>query len=123
MPYIIGVCGPSCGGKTTTCLKIRQRFENTVGQVVVFSQDWYYAGLSANQQASDVNFDLPDALKWDEMYSDLRLLKSGQDIEAPIYDFSKHQPLEKKQHIKAAKIILVEGILILTTKKFELCVI
>ena len=46
--YVIGVCGASCSGKTTVCMKIEDKIENTLENnkniICIISQDSYYKG-------------------------------------------------------------------------------
>lgn len=113
--YVIGVSGPSCGGKSTVCQRIVDRIKSTVNpsdkptdkHIVIFSQDRYYKGGN-----NETNYDVPDALYFDEMVSDLQALCSGKDVYAPVYDFATHDRKPEKELIKHAPIIIVEGILI-----------
>src|SRR3972149_3381327 len=102
--YRIGVSGPSCGGKSTVCQHIVDQFKSK--RVIVLSQDRYYKGGN-----NETNYDEPDALYFSEMIDDIKKLISGQEIWAPVYDFSTDSRKPEKQHIKRAPIIIVEGIL------------
>jgi len=116
--YVVAVCGESCSGKTTVCRKIIERITkiNFSGQnlVAVVSQDSYYKGGN-----SQTNYDVPDSINFNEMIRDVKKLKNGEVIEAPIYDFATHSRQKETKRIGPAKIIIIEGILILTQK--ELC--
>jgi len=46
----------------------------------------------------------------------IQQLKSGQDIQVPIYDFATHKRLEKTENMKHHRMILVDGTLILSQK-------
>ena len=116
--YVVAVCGESCSGKTTVCRKIIERIAkiNFSGQnlVAVVSQDSYYKGGN-----SQTNYDVPDSINFTEMIRDVKKLKNGEVIEAPIYEFATHSRQKETKRIGPAKIIIIEGILILTQK--ELC--
>ena len=43
----------------------------------------------------------------------LKMLKAGQAIDCPVYDYSQHNRSDRTIHIEPTKIILVEGILLL----------
>ncbi|ARF12411.1 phosphoribulokinase / Uridine kinase family protein [Klosneuvirus KNV1] len=116
--YVVAVCGESCSGKTTVCRKIIERIAkiNFSGQnlVAVVSQDSYYKGGN-----SQTNYDVPDSINFTEMIRDVKKLKNGEVIETPIYEFATHSRQKETKRIGPAKIIIIEGILILTQK--ELC--
>lgn len=112
-PYVIGVCGASCSGKTTTVEALEEKIRNIGESVTILSQDRYY-----NKKGSaNTNFDKPKALEWDLMEKDLKDLISGKEIDAPIYNFSSHSREEGTDKIKPSKVIIVEGILIFTQKR------
>lgn len=119
--YVVAVCGESCSGKTTVCRKIIERIAkiNTSGQnlVVVVSQDSYYKGGDAQ-----TNYDVPESIDFPQLIKDIKKLKNGEVIESPIYDFTTHSRKKETKRIGPAKIIIIEGILILTQKEFrDLC--
>lgn len=105
--YVIGVSGPSCGGKSTVCQEIMDRIKLTGKHIVILSQDRYYKGGN-----NETNYDVPDSLYFDEMVSDLQNLCQGKDVKVPVYDFSTHNRKPERELIKHASIIIVEGILI-----------
>lgn len=119
--YVIGVCGPTCGGKTTVCQKILEKIEATIGthenMICVVSQDSYYKGGNA-----DTNYDVPSAIDFDLMVQHLKELTDGKFVDSPIYDFKTHSRLSETKKVGQAKIIIVEGILIFSQKEVrELC--
>lgn len=116
MSYIIGVCGPSCSGKTTTCKMIIDKANKTIQNLLndkeenfvsVLSQDSYYKGGNR-----ETNYDIPDAIDFKLMISHLRDLSRGKSINCPIYDFTTHTRKKDTIKIDPAPIIVVEGILI-----------
>lgn len=116
--YVIGVCGPTCGGKTTVCHKILEKIEATIGShedmICVLSQDSYY-----NSGGPETNYDIPSALDFDLMGKHLEQLIGGQAIYAPIYDFKTHSRTNETKKIGPAKIIIVEGILIFSQENIR----
>jgi len=69
--------------------------------------------LPVNKKEVDIrnyNWDHPNALDWDSLFAAIQSLLAGQDTEIPIYDFSVHYPKAEKQLVKAAPLILLEGI-------------
>lgn len=61
-----------------------------------------------------VNYDHPDSLETDLLTEHLKKLKAGESIECPVYDYSQHNRSKETLHIEPKRIILVEGILLLT---------
>ena len=65
------------------------------------------------------NFDHPDALDHDLLFEHLRLLKRGEDVEVPIYDFVTHRRTEETVTMPARPVIMLEGILILASARLR----
>lgn len=60
------------------------------------------------------NYDHPDSLEFALLVKHLELLKGGQRVLAPIYDFSQHtRDLSRQEEIEPSPVIIVEGILAL----------
>ncbi|MEH6758534.1 MAG: uridine kinase [Parasphingorhabdus sp.] len=111
-PKIVGICGGSCSGKTTLTHHIYKALGP--GICVVLPQDDYFFGLGdAPQGKGGPNFDHPDAVDFDTMCTQLELLKKGQSIERPLYNFATHMPKAETELTEPRPIILVDGILIL----------
>jgi uridine kinase len=120
-PYVIGITGVSCAGKSTVCDaiidKIKSKFGNLEGIVAVVSQDAYYRGGN-----KDTNYDVPESLDFKLMAQQIRQLMNNEIIDSPIYDFTIHGRKKEIRKIGPAKIIIIEGILIFTQKEIrDLC--
>lgn len=118
-PYIIGVAGGTGSGKTT----VSQRITEMVGvqHITRIQHDDYYrdhSNLSAEERAL-VNYDHPDSLDTPLLVQHLLALRAGRAVDAPIYDFATHAPLQQTQRFEPARIILVEGILIFVEKELR----
>ena len=74
--------------------------------------DWYYRDLShlSDEERAVVNFDHPDSLEVDLFVRDLAALRAGQDIEAPVYDFSTHTRSAETFAVASRPVIVAEGI-------------
>ena len=110
---IIGIAGGSGSGKSTFTNRIKERFGD---KVVVIYHDNYYRrqdGIPFEKRVK-VNYDHPDSLETDLLTKHLKKLKAGESIECPVYDYSQHNRSKETLHIEPKKIILVEGILLLT---------
>jgi uridine kinase len=107
---IIAVAGGSGSGKTTFSQKILEKFETGVS---LLSMDSYYKphqGLQYFDEEGRPNFDHPMAFDWDLLKEHLTLLKKGQSVEVPCYDFKLSDRLGETKIIGPAKVILFEGI-------------
>ena len=110
----IGICGGTGAGKTTLSNKL---FELLGGaeNVSYLLHDSYYKDLShlSFEERAKTNFDHPDSLDTDLLVQHIKELKKGNEIQFPTYDFTTHSRTSETVTMKAGKIILVEGILIL----------
>ena len=109
---IIGICGGTGSGKTT----IARNIVETIGatNVVLLEQDSYYRNLSDMplDARNKANFDHPDSIDSELLMNHLRRLKSGLEIEMPVYDFRTHTRTIEIERIQPKPVVLVEGILI-----------
>lgn len=107
----IGIAGGTGSGKSTLVDRICQRFDS---DICVVKHDNYYRSHDelAYEERSKLNYDHPDSFETDLMIEHLRMLKAGESIECPVYDFSIHNRTDKTVTLKPAKVILVEGILV-----------
>ena len=116
---IIGIAGGTGSGKTTVVKKIIRNFPNE--EIAVLSQDSYYKDNSdlPLKERQKINFDHPQALEFDLIIEHINKLKSGKSIEEPIYSYLTCTRSEKTVLIKPKKVIILEGILILTNIKLR----
>ena len=112
--FTIGIAGGSGSGKTTLVNAILERVP--IENIALLAQDAYYKDAShlPLEQRRALNFDHPDSIEWDLMLSDIIKLKSGKAIECPTYSYITCTRLPETIHIEPKKILLIEGILILT---------
>ena len=108
---VIGIAGGSGSGKTTLMKNIIQRFE---GEITVLSHDSYYKRHDemTYEERCGLNYDEPAALETDLMVRHLDLLRQGQAIDCPVYDFTIHNRSDEVVRIEPKSVIIVEGILI-----------
>jgi uridine kinase len=110
---IVGIAGGTGSGKTTVVNKLMQVFPD--GQIVVMPQDAYYKdnGHISLDERQKVNFDHPDSVEFSLLIDHLRLLREGKAVEMPVYSYLTCLRSEETITLKPAKVVLVEGILIL----------
>lgn len=66
-----------------------------------------------------VNYDHPNSMDHSLLYEHLKSLKSGQAVEIPQYDYVAHTRKQKTITFKPKKVIIIEGILLLTDKRLR----
>jgi uridine kinase len=116
---IIGIAGGTGSGKTTVVHQIMNELPET--EVGVLSQDSYYKEnnhLSYEERAL-VNFDHPRAIDFELLVKHLQDLKKGKTIEQPVYSFITHNRTEDTIITHPRKVMIVEGILILTNPELR----
>jgi len=111
---IIGIAGGTGSGKTTVVDQIVA--ELPVDEVCVISQDSYYHDTShlSFDERTRINFDHPKAIDFDLLVSHLRELRNGNSFEQPVYSFVEHNRTGETITTFPKKVIIVEGILILS---------
>ncbi|MBN2504946.1 MAG: uridine kinase [Bacilli bacterium] len=118
-PVIIAVAGGSSSGKTTVVNKILANLDS--GPIVVIKHDDYYKDQSemSLEMRRKVNYDHPFALDNDLFFEHLKQLIAGNSIEKPTYDFVQLNRAEATEIVHPAKIIILEGILILEDERIR----
>ena len=112
---VIGIAGGTGSGKTTLMKNLITRFG---GAVTVLSHDNYYRRHDELplEERSQLNYDEPAALETDLMARHLELLRQGQAIDCPVYDFTAHNRSDETVRVEPQPVIIVEGILIFENK-------
>ena len=108
---VLGIAGGSGSGKTTLMNNIVARFQE---DITVLSHDSYYKRHDdmTYEERCQLNYDEPAALETELMVRHLDLLRSGQAIDCPVYDFTVHNRSSETTRVEPRKVIIVEGILI-----------
>ena len=111
---IIGIAGGTGSGKTTVVNQIIDELKNE--EVDVISQDSYYQDTShlSFEDRKKINFDHPKSIDFELLAEHLKELKSGKSIQQPVYSFKEHNRTGETIEIHPRKVVIVEGILILT---------
>ena len=116
---IIGIAGGTGSGKTTVVHQIMNELPDT--EVGVISQDSYYketTNLSFDERAL-INFDHPRSIDFDLLVRHLKALKAGETIDQPVYSFIQHNRTDDTVSTHPRKVMIVEGILILTNPELR----
>ena len=111
---IIGIAGGTGCGKTTVVNTILNELPE--GEVGVISQDSYYKDTShlSYDERVKINFDHPRSIDFELLESHLKELKKGNSINQPVYSFVKHNRTSDTIITQPRKVMIVEGILILS---------
>jgi uridine kinase len=118
-PIVIGVAGGSGSGKTTIINSIIDELADY--DIVTIQHDSYYKDNRhlPFYEREKINYDHPDALETNLLIQHLKELIAGREIEAPVYDFTKHTRKKYGEKKKPAQIVIVEGILIFVEKELR----
>lgn len=111
---IIGIAGGTGCGKTTVVNQILNELPET--EVGVISQDAYYKDTShlSYKERISINFDHPRSIDFELLENHLKALKRGESIHQPVYSFVTHNRTGDTIVTHPRKVMIVEGILILT---------
>ena len=116
---VIGIAGGTGSGKTTFTESLVNKFGN---KVTVIHHDNYYNVLDhlSYEERCKVNYDHPDSFDTKLMIEHIKMLKNGESVEEPVYDYTIHnRDKEKTITLEPTEILIIDGILILAEK--ELC--
>ncbi|MFK7000383.1 uridine kinase [Flavobacterium oreochromis] len=116
---IIGIAGGTGSGKTTVVHQIMNELPET--EVGIISQDHYYRETSdlSLEERTKINFDHPRSIDFALLVEHLKDLKEGKAIDQPVYSFVKHNRTGDTIHTLPRKVMIVEGILILTNPELR----
>lgn len=116
---VIGIAGGTGSGKTTVVNQIINELPNE--DVTVISQDSYYHQTDnlSIEERTKINFDHPRAIDFDLLVNHLSQLKKGKTILQPVYSFARHNRTKDTIKTHPSKVLIVEGILILTNKELR----
>jgi len=112
-PFLIGVAGGTCAGKTVLCERLAERAGPDLVALVRLDQ---YQVDHSHQSAAEraaVNYDHPDAYDWVLLNDHLGRLLNGTTVMAPTYDFAVHNRSDVVHELRPAPVMVVEGILVL----------
>jgi len=111
---VVGISGPSCSGKTWLAKKFTQIRPNSVS---LFDLDSYYKNIEYVSQLEHKH-DNPNAINFDDALCDLILLKNGNEVTIPTYNFETHKKYGDRV-CKPAQLIIVEGLFIFANERLR----
>lgn len=117
-PKIVAIAGGSASGKSTIVKIIAETYKDDI--IVVGHDNYYKAHDDIDfDERKLLNYDHPKAFDTDLFCEDLKKLRRGEEIDMPVYDYTIHTRSKDTIKVKAKKIILIEGILVLYEKKIR----
>ncbi len=121
---LVGIAGASASGKSLLAETLIEEFSPE--HVCMISEDSYYKDQShlSMEERVKTNYDHPDSMDHDLLLRHLQMLKDGQTIEVPQYDYSIHNRTKITRRVEPGRVIICEGILLLVNpairKAFDL---
>lgn len=115
MAILIAITGGSGSGKSTLAEALVSSLPQ--GAAVLVREDSYYRDAASVPDFDADTFDFDDvaARDHDLMIADLKALKAGRAVTAPVYSFIHHGREPEGEPIPAAEVVVVEGIHLLCT--------
>ena len=115
MTILIAITGGSGSGKSTLAEALVSALPG--GAAVLVREDSYYKDAAALPGFDAATFDFDDvaARDHDLMIADLKALKAGRSVTAPVYSFIHHGREPGGEPIPAAQVVIVEGTHVLCT--------
>lgn len=118
-PFLIGVAGGTCSGKTT----VTERLVELVGSshLALIKQDAYYIDRAHQpfDERTKANYDHPDAFDWNLTFDQLSTLLRGRGVDVPVYDYPNHTRASEVIRVEPTRIVVFEGILALYDERLR----
>lgn len=113
---VIGIAGGTGSGKTTLAKNISKHFGN---EISMLRHDDYYKCHDdiPMKERESLNYDHPDAFDKELLHRHVQMLKRGEAVDSPIYDYAVHNRSDKTRHVPATPVVVIEGILVFEDKE------
>ena len=105
--YLIGIAGPSGSGKT----ELARALAASLGAPIL-SLDSYYPDMTdlPLEERARANFDVPEMIERDLLFTHLRTLAAGGAVEIPVYDFTCNSRTDRTETVIAGEFGVLEGL-------------
>jgi uridine kinase len=114
---VIAIVGASASGKSLFAQTIYKELLSELGEnnIAIIKEDSYYRAQDnlSMIEREQINYDHPNAFEHELLAEHLVQLGKQQSVEIPNYSYTEHTRLNKTTTQEPAKVILVEGILLL----------
>ena len=114
--FIIGIAGASGSGKTYLMEKIKNKVKKLLCDIETISCDNYY------YENDTLNKDLPSSLELSLLVEHINMLKNGETVEIPEYNFITQKRVYNKNKVidgSKIKVLIVEGLFVLYDEKIR----
>ena len=113
MSKIILIGGGSSSGKTYITTKALKEVNSD--DILLINFDDYYKDIShlSIEERKKENFDHPSAFDWPLIKKHVAMLKNGESIDKPIYDFNILTRSDRTEKVTPKKVVIIEGIMAL----------
>ena len=109
--FLVGIAGGSGSGKTTFAHRVLQGISHSAAGIL--HQDSYYLPRPPGhlEMPGGPNFDHPEAFDWELIRDHLTMLKRGERVPVPVYDYASNarHPTEV-EWLGPCRAVLFEGI-------------
>ena len=107
-PYLIGIAGPSCSGKT----ELARKLAASLSEAPILSLDSYYHALDhlPMEERASCNFDHPNALDWPLIVQHVLELTEARPVDEPVYLFDKHTRAAHSRRVVPHDFVILEGL-------------
>lgn len=120
---VIAIAGASASGKSLLASTVYQELVAELGTdgIAILAEDAYYRDQShmTLEQRVLTNYDQPAAFEHDLLKQHLKQLRAGDAVDMPQYSHKTHTRLPETIKVSPARVIMVEGILLLTDEKLR----
>lgn len=122
---VIAIAGASASGKSLFAKTIYQELLPELGEngISIIKEDAYYRDQSSLSMEDRIktNYDHPKAFEHELLCNQINTLIAQQAIDCPVYCYKTHTRTQSTLQIKPTKILLVEGILLLSNPQLRDC--
>ena len=120
---IIAIAGASASGKSLIAHTVYEELKIELGEakIAIISEDSYYRDQKHLEMKDRLktNYDHPSSLDHTLLKAHLLSLMEGQAVNVPMYSYSEHNRLPTTTHVTAKKVIILEGILLLSSPELR----